>query len=197
MSDTSKVSILRAPLSAAIRRDQLVSTPQPSGVTTPRPVTTTRLIILARTSSLAVACSAQTARHRYRTRPLARRAHLIPQLEGITPSASAPPRVSGGPQALGRQPPARQTATLASALGVLFEKLHCVADGQNGFRRVVRNLTAKLFFEGHHELDRVETVRPEIVDEACTFDHLVGLDTQVLHDDLLHPLADITHRLNL
>ena len=29
------------------------------------------------------------------------------------------------------------------------------------------------------------------------FRHLVGLDAEVLDDDLLHPLANITHRFNL
>jgi hypothetical protein len=44
MSDTSNVSITLMPLSLAVRRAQLASTPQPSGVTIPMPVTTTRLI---------------------------------------------------------------------------------------------------------------------------------------------------------
>src|SRR6201999_3446311 len=35
----------RIPVSAAIRRRQLVSTPSPNGVTIPMPVTTTRLIV--------------------------------------------------------------------------------------------------------------------------------------------------------
>src|SRR5215470_11924504 len=43
-SDTSKVSTLRAPLSPASNRFQVTSTPQPSGVTIPKPVTTTRLM---------------------------------------------------------------------------------------------------------------------------------------------------------
>ena len=43
-SETSKVSILRAPLSPLRSRFQVGSTPQPSGDTMPRPVTTTRLI---------------------------------------------------------------------------------------------------------------------------------------------------------
>jgi hypothetical protein len=29
------------------------------------------------------------------------------------------------------------------------------------------------------------------------FSHLVGLNAQVLHDDLFHPLGNITHRSNL
>src|SRR5690242_4770519 len=43
-SETSKVSILRAPLWPSRMRFQVVSTPQPSGDTMPRPVTTTRLM---------------------------------------------------------------------------------------------------------------------------------------------------------
>src|SRR5438067_770847 len=43
-SETSKLSTLLAPLSPASRRRQLVSTPQPSGVTMPTPVMTTRLM---------------------------------------------------------------------------------------------------------------------------------------------------------
>jgi hypothetical protein len=44
MSETSNVSILRAPLLPPRMRDQVVSTPQPSGQTIPSPVTTTRRI---------------------------------------------------------------------------------------------------------------------------------------------------------
>src|SRR6516225_2257032 len=43
-SETSKVSIFLAPLSPLRMRFQVGSTPQPSGDTMPRPVTTTRLI---------------------------------------------------------------------------------------------------------------------------------------------------------
>src|SRR5215813_6320980 len=44
-SDVSNDWMARMPDSAAIRRRQLVSTPSPSGVTMPMPVTTTRLIV--------------------------------------------------------------------------------------------------------------------------------------------------------
>jgi hypothetical protein len=42
ISETSKVSILLAADTPARMPDQLASTPHPSGVTIPRPVTTTR-----------------------------------------------------------------------------------------------------------------------------------------------------------
>ena len=44
MSETSKRSILLAPLSPLSRRCHVVSTPHPSGVSIPIPVTTTRLM---------------------------------------------------------------------------------------------------------------------------------------------------------
>src|SRR5580700_9526755 len=84
-----------------------------------------------------------------------------------------------------------------STLGVLFEKLHRIADGENRFRGVVGNLAAEFLFERHHEFDRIEAVGAEIIDEARSLRNLVGLDAQMFHDDLLHPLANVTHRSNL
>src|SRR4029079_4688574 len=107
------------------------------------------------------------------------------------------PRWRSGSAADGVTPAAYSPPALASALGVLFEELHRVANGQDGFRCVIGNLAAELLFEGHHEFDRVEAVGAEIIDETRAFGDLVGLDAQMLHDNLLHPLADITHRLNL
>src|SRR5580658_5886051 len=89
------------------------------------------------------------------------------------------------------------SACRPSAFGVLFEEFDRVADGQNGFGRVVGNFTTKFLFEGHDELDRIETVGAEVVDETGIIRDLVRLDAQVLHDDLLHPLGSITHCSNL
>ena len=33
--------------------------------------------------------------------------------------------------------------------------------------------------------------------KLAPFGHLVGFDAQVLHDDLFHPLGNVTHRSNL
>src|SRR5271168_2264296 len=84
-----------------------------------------------------------------------------------------------------------------SALGVLFEEFHRVAHGENRFRGVIGNLAAEFLFERHDEFDRIEAVGAEIIDEARGFSNLVGLDAQMFHDDLLHPLANVTHRSNL
>src|SRR3984885_4953721 len=63
-SETSKVSIFLAPLSLLRMRFQVGSTPQPSGETMPRPVTTTRLI-----SSTPAQHSRPTTRSRWTARP--------------------------------------------------------------------------------------------------------------------------------
>src|ERR1700742_1503129 len=63
-SDTSNVSIFLAPLSLLRIRLQVGSTPQPSGDTMPRPVTTTRLI-----SSTPAQDSRPTTRSRWTARP--------------------------------------------------------------------------------------------------------------------------------
>ena len=88
-------------------------------------------------------------------------------------------------------------AVLRSALSVLFEKFYSVADRENSFRRVVRNLATKFLLEGHDEFDCIEAAGAEIVDEAGIFGHLVGLNAKVLHDDFFDPLANFTHRANL
>src|SRR5512132_3648279 len=76
---------------------------------------------------------------------------------------------------------------------VLLQDLDGVAHGQNSFCGIVRDLAAKLFLEGHDQLDGVETVGPKIVDEARTVGDLVGLDAEMLHYDLLYALRDIAH----
>jgi hypothetical protein len=58
-SPTSKAVTLDAALSPAINRLQVASTPLPSGVTIPKPVTTTRRIALSRTDP--VICNVRRA----------------------------------------------------------------------------------------------------------------------------------------
>src|SRR6185437_3581519 len=86
---------------------------------------------------------------------------------------------------------------LGSAFRVLLEEFDGVTHGQNRFGGIVRNFAAEFLLERHHEFDGVETIGAKIVDETRLLGHLVGLDAQVLHDDLLYPLANITHRSNL
>src|SRR5262245_45831991 len=85
----------------------------------------------------------------------------------------------------------------ALAFCVFFKEFNGVADRQDGLGGVIGDLATEFFLERHDEFDRVEAVGPEIVDEACVLGHLFGFDPQVFHDDLFHPLANITHRCNL
>src|ERR1700754_564380 len=83
---------------------------------------------------------------------------------------------------------------LKSAFRVLLKKLGGIANGENRFRGVVRNLATEFLFKRHHEFDRIKAVRTEIVDEACVSHDLLGLDTKVPDHDLLTSLANLTHR---
>jgi hypothetical protein len=84
-----------------------------------------------------------------------------------------------------------------STLRVLFEKFNSIANGQNGFRRIVGNLTPEFFLERHHELNGIEAVGAKVLNEGRILCHLVGLDPKVLHDDFFYPLANVTHLSNL
>src|SRR6185312_8756726 len=81
----------------------------------------------------------------------------------------------------------------ASRGGILLQELNRVTDGQNRLGRIVGDLAAKLLLESHDQLDCVETVGPKVVDEAGVVGNLVGLDTEMLHHDLLYALRDIAH----
>src|SRR5262245_14887856 len=120
-SPTSKSVIRTPPLLPASRRDQVVDTPLPSGVTMPMPVTTTRRIELTR---------------------------------GLN---------SGG---------------------ALLQEADGVADRQDRLGCIVGDLDAEFLFEGHHELNRIEAVRAQIVDEARILGHLVLFDAEMLDHDL-------------
>ena len=47
----------------------------------------------------------------------------------------------------------------------------------------------------HHQFDRVEAVRTQIVDKAGVVGDLRIIDTEVLDDNLLHALGGIAHDL--
>src|SRR5580704_16199115 len=133
-SETSKDWIAPTPDSPLSSFFPTRSTPSPRGLTSPIPVTTTRLIPV----------------HPITAKPLAR-----------------------------------------SAVGL--DETHSILDGNDLFRGVVGNLAAEFLLERHHQLDGVETVGPQIVDETGVFGHLGFLDAEMLDDDLLHSVGDVTH----
>jgi len=62
---------------------------------------------------------------------------------------------------------------------------------------LVGDFNPELFFERHHQLDRVERVGAKIVDELRVLLHLGRFDTEMLDDYLLNALGNIAHFLVL
>jgi hypothetical protein len=80
-------------------------------------------------------------------------------------------------------------------LDVALDVIDRQLDGGNLFGFLVGNLALELFLEGHHELDVVEGVRPEVFDEGrLVLD--VGLGyAKLFCDDLLDAGFNVVHRL--
>src|SRR6266496_2466497 len=76
-----------------------------------------------------------------------------------------------------------------------LDKADRILDGHDLLGRVIGNFAAEFLLEGHHQLDRVEAVRPEIVDKAGILGHLGLVDAEMLDDDLLDPLGDVAHSI--
>src|SRR6478609_5335977 len=126
--------------------------------------------------------------------PASRRAQLgsTPQASGVTmPSPVTTTR------RIGKLREAMMLSASISPWGrsgaLRREELHGIADRHDRLGRIIRNLDAELFLEGHHELDGVEAVRAQVFDEVGAVDDLLGLDAEVLDHDLLHALGDIAH----
>src|SRR5436190_12435091 len=81
---------------------------------------------------------------------------------------------------------------LRSAL-VLVDKVDRVLDGRDLLGSIVGDFDTEFLFERHHQFDDVEAVGSEIVDEARFFGDLVGIDTQMFDDDLLHTIGGLAH----
>src|SRR6478735_7406880 len=168
-SDASKCVIGPAPLLPATMFAQVVSTSPPSGVTRPSPVTTTRRISISELN------------HFFQNnRPKPVRAEPVEARKGYT---KRPSKNSG------------RTAKRTKLALMLFNVLVGVADRVDLLGRIVGNLDAELFLEGHHQLDDVEAVGAQIVDEARVGRDLVFFDAQVLDNDLLNAVGGIAHLL--
>src|SRR4051812_14119935 len=154
------------PLLPAMRLVQVVSTSPPSGVTSPRPVTTTRRI-----QSL-----------------LAGTGERLPDMGRRRPFVDRPGRGAV------LQNSTRRARRAGSGL-VRLDIVDGVADRPDLLGGIVRNLDAELLLEGHDELDDVEAVGTQIVDEARFLGHLVGFDAEMLDDDFLHAIGGLAHVL--
>src|SRR6185312_8326741 len=123
--------------------------------------------------------------------------NLVMRLAPDLPASRAT-QLSSTPQASGvtRPRPVTTTRRMRWKSGVGFiDVFDRVADRHNGFGGIIGNLDAELFFERHHQLDGVEAVGAQIFNEGRIVGDLVGIDIQMLDDDLLHAFRSIAHGL--
>src|SRR4051794_15077310 len=78
---------------------------------------------------------------------------------------------------------------------VRLDKAHRVLDGDDLLGGIVRDFAPELLLEGHDQLDRIEAVGAQIVDKAGILGDLGFVHPEMLDDDLLDPLGDVTHSL--
>lgn len=69
-------------------------------------------------------------------------------------------------------------------LAALFDILDDVADRLELFGILIRNFHPELFFERHDKLDRIKRVGSQIFDERGCRGDLLGIDSQLLDDDV-------------
>src|SRR5262249_39048827 len=109
-------------------------------------------------------------------------------------------RLTRASSAVSRRLPARDPLDLATGSqarsAVRLDKAHRILDGYDLLGGVVRDFAPELLLKRHDQLDRIEAVGPQIVDKAGVFGHLGLVDAEMLDDDLLHPLGDVTHPLS-
>src|SRR3989338_5721747 len=148
--------------------DHVSSTPMPRGVSSPRPVTTTRWVIAgvapvherpSAALSVGLACS-RTTQYAPRARPPSALHLAIPEQASYYDERR-------GPQ-----------------LEFLVDVFNGLLNGQDLLGVLVRNLDPELLFEGHDQLDGVERVRAEVLDEIGFRRHVFFVESQLLGDNL-------------
>ncbi len=67
-----------------------------------------------------------------------------------------------------------------------LDVLDGLADGLNLLSRVVRDVDVELFFELHHQFDRIERIGAQVVDERRFGRDLFLVDAQLIGDDICY-----------
>ena len=76
------------------------------------------------------------------------------------------------------------TPVARKSAAVFVDKSDRVFDGQDFLCRIVGNFASEFFFKRHHQFDRIETVRPKIIDEAGIIGNLCFVYAEMLDNDL-------------
>src|SRR3990167_2106761 len=183
-SDASKWVIVPAPDLPAIRLAHVVSTSAPSGVTKPKPVTTTRRIVIPFIGP----CPRRNPHHYLR-----RASRGAARIKKAPRPLRASARDRGAGNAWTASPPHPARPDRRALALVRFDIVDRILDGGDLFRRIVGDFDAEFFFKRHHQFDDVEAVGAQIIDEACFFGHLVRFDAQMFDDDLFNLFGRIAH----
>src|SRR5579863_7952534 len=89
------------------------------------------------------------------------------------------------------------TTTLRPKLLATFRMLADVIDGvlhgADLLRVLIRNLDVEAFFEGHHQFDRIQRIRAQVVHERRARSDLALVYTQLFYDNLLYFLVNGCH----
>src|SRR5712691_9966952 len=95
----------------------------------------------------------------------------------------------------GRTPPGLLPWRPTTRSAMRLDEADRVLDGHDLLGRVIRDFAPEFLFEGHHQLDRVKAVGPQIVDKAGILGDLGFVDAEMLDDDLLDPLGNVAHSI--
>src|SRR6185437_8165998 len=71
---------------------------------------------------------------------------------------------------------------------LLFDVFDHIAHTLQFFRFFIGDFLAELLLQGHDQFNRVERIRPQVLDKLRVGCHLVGVHTELLGDDSLHSL---------
>jgi ABC-type lipoprotein export system ATPase subunit len=76
-----------------------------------------------------------------------------------------------------------------------FNVVDRVLDGGDFLSRVLGDFNVELFFERHHQLDRVEAIGAQVVDEGRFRHHSGFIHAKVVRYDPFDLYGNVTHRL--
>ena len=78
--------------------------------------------------------------------------------------------------------------------GALFDILDHVSDCLQLFGVFVRDFDRKFFFKCHHQFDDIQRVRAQILNERGLWRNLLGVNAQLLDNDVFNFLFDLFFR---
>ena len=68
-----------------------------------------------------------------------------------------------------------------------------VLDGGDFFGVFVGNFDSESLFKGHHQLDRIQGIRTQIVHKGSGGRHFAFIHSELLHNNLLYAFFDTGH----